>query len=74
MKESTFVIHHLDNGWDWPDIHDNDDAVIYCCEELDVPAELIEEVQCYAGAMKISLTPDRRYYREDWYVNLQRCA
>lgn len=74
MKETTFLIRRLDNGWDWPDIDNDDVATQYLCEELEVPEELIEEVECYAGAMKLSLVPDRRYMRDDWYVNLQRCA
>ena len=74
MKETTFVIRHLDNGWDWPDIANDDIAVQYLCEELEVPEELIEEVECYEGAMMLSLIPDRRYFREDWFVNLRRSA
>lgn len=74
MKETTFVIQHLDNGWDWPDIYSDEIAAEYFCEELEVPEELIESVECYEGAMMISLTPDRCYFREDWYVNLQRSA
>ena len=74
MKETTFMISHLDNGWGWPDIDSDDVAVEYLCEELEVPEELIEEVTCYEGAMKLSLVPGRRYMREDWYVNLLRSA
>ena len=74
MKETIFVIRQLGNGWDWPDIMDENDAAQYCREELDVPEEVIEEVECFKGAMRLSLVPDRRYFREDWYVNLQRSA
>lgn len=74
MKETTFLILNLDNGWEWQDIHNEDVAAEYLCEELDIPEELIEDVECYEKALKLSLVPDRRYYREDWFVNLQRCA
>lgn len=74
MKETTFVIRKLDNGWDWPDIYSEDVAVIYCCEELEVPEELIEEVSYTEESLHLSLVPDRSYYREDWFVNLQRTA
>lgn len=74
MKETTFLIRKLDNGWDWLDIYSEDVAVLYCCEELEVPEDLIEDVECFEGAMKLSLVPDRSYYREDWFVNLQRSA
>lgn len=74
MKETTFLIRKLDNGWDWLDIYSEDVATLYCCEELEVPEDLIEDVECFEGAMKLSLVPDRSYYREDWFVNLQRSA
>lgn len=74
MKETTFLIRNLDNGWDWLDIRDEADAAQYLCEELEVPEELIEDVECCGEALRLSLIRDRRYFREDWFVNLQRCA
>ncbi|WP_345985101.1 hypothetical protein WCX49_10815 [Sulfurimonas sp. HSL-1656] len=74
MKETTFVIHHLENGWGWPDIDCDEVAVEYLCEELEIPEELINEVHCGEGTMQLSLIPDRGYMRDDWYVNLMRCA
>jgi hypothetical protein len=74
VKETTFLIRCLDNGWEWLDIYSDDIAAEYLCEELEVPEELIESVECFNGAMRLSLVPDRRYMSEDWYVNLQRCA
>ncbi len=74
MKETIFLIRRLDNGWDWLDIHSDDIAVQYLCEELEVPEEVIEDVECFEGAMKLSLVRDVAYKREDWYVNLQRVA
>jgi hypothetical protein len=74
VKETTFLIRQLDNGWDWLDIYSDDVAVQYLCEELEVPEEVIEEVECFEGAMKLSLVRDTAYKREDWYVNLQRVA
>lgn len=74
MKETTFLIKCLDNGWDWLDIYSEEEAAIYCCEELEVPEELINEVEYLGNSIKLSLVPDRRYFREDWFVNLQRNA
>lgn len=74
MKETTFLIRRLDNGWDWLDILSEDVAALYLCEELDVPEECIEAVECFDGALRLSLLPGGRYQREDWYVNLQRVA
>lgn len=74
MNETTFVIKRLDNGWDWPDITDETAAELYCAEELEVPSELIEELYCVNDAIKLSLQRSREYFRDDWYVNLQRVA
>lgn len=74
MKETTFVIKELDNGWVWQDILDDDTAYVYCNEELEVPEECIEELQCYNEAIRISLHRDRRYFTDDWFVNLQRLS
>jgi hypothetical protein len=74
MKETTFVIKDLENGWVWQDIHDEDMAYLYCNEELEVPEEWIEELRCYNKAIQISLHRDRRYFTDDWFVNLQRLS
>ncbi|MDX1295006.1 MAG: hypothetical protein R3302_01990 [Sulfurimonadaceae bacterium] len=74
MKETTFVIEHLDNGWVWQDINDEDTAYLYCSEELEVPDEWIEELDCYREAIRISLHRDRSYFTDDWFVNLQRLS
>ena len=72
MKETTFIIKELDNGWVWQDISDEDTAQIYCSEELEVPGEWIEELECYNEAFRLSLHRSRHYVSDDWYVNLQR--
>ena len=74
MKETTFVIKDLDNGWVWQDIRDEDTAYLYCNEELEVPDNLIEELECYNEMIRISLYRDKRYFAEDWFVNLQRLS
>ncbi len=72
MKETTFVIKTLDFGWYWQDIVNEYDAEIYCSEELEVPQEWIEEVECFENSFKLSLHRSRSYFNEDWYVNLRR--
>lgn len=72
MNETTFLIKNLDNGWVWQDVADERDAEIYCCEELDIPEEWIEELECCNEAIRVSLRKNRSYFRDDWYVNLQR--
>lgn len=72
MSETTFVIKELDNGWYWDDIYATSDAEIYCVEELEVPDEFIEKVEVFNEAFRIQLQRSRSYFRDDWYVNLQR--
>jgi len=43
-----------------------------CENKLEIPQECIKKIECYDDAFKIYLTKSRTYYREDWYVNLQR--
>ena len=74
MKETTFVIQQLDNGWVWQDIHDEDTAYLYCNEELEVPEEWIDDLRCDHDSIRIELHRDRRYFSDDWYVNLQRLS
>lgn len=74
MKENIFLIRDLDNGWDWPDMYSNNDVEQYCLEELEVPEEHIDEVECLNDAFQLTLKRQRSYHNDDWYVNLIRCA
>lgn len=74
MSETTFVIDELENGWMWQDIMNEDDLLVYCTEELEVPDELIDALESYGDAFKVKLCRDRSYFTDDWYVNLQRLA
>ena len=74
MKDNIFLIHSLENGWSCPDIHGEDDAQLYCLEELEVPKEHIEDVRCYNEAFQLTLKRQKAYPNDDWYVNLIRCA
>ncbi len=74
MKDNVFVIRTLDNGWDWPDIDNESDIELYCCEELEVPEDLIDNVAYYDHAFQLTLKRAKSYRSDDWYVNLQRSA
>lgn len=74
MSETTFIINDLENGWMWQDMHSDEDLLLYCSEELEVPDELIEELEHFGNAFRVSLYRDRSYFNEDWFVNLQRVA
>ena len=43
-----------------------------CENELEIPENYIKKIECFKDAFKIYLQPSRRYYRDDWYVNLTR--
>ena len=74
MRDTEFVIKEFSNGWEWNDIVDEEVAQIFCEEELEVPSEYIDLLECHHQAIKLCLHRDKSYFREDWYVNLQRQA
>ena len=74
MKDNIFMIHSLDSGWDWPDMCSETDVELYCLEELEVPQEHIDDVAFLNNAFQLTLKRERSYHRDDWYVNLMRCA
>lgn len=74
MRDTVFVIKELDNGWTWHDIFSTDDIYGYCEEELEIPTESINSINCYENAFEVRLKKDRSMFREDWYVNLQRIS
>jgi len=74
MSETSFLINNLDYGWLWQDIADDDVAFMYCQDELEVPTELIESLEYTHDSIRLSLYRERSYFRDDWYVNLQRIA
>jgi len=74
MKDREFIIENLFNAWSWNDIIDESTALIFCQEELDVPLEYIDGLQCHHQSIKLVLCRDKTYRGEDWYVNLIRHA
>lgn len=49
-----------------------EDAKSICENELEIPEIFIKKIECYEDVFKVYLKNSRQYYREDWYVNLQR--
>ncbi len=74
MKDNIFMIHDLDEGWDWPDMYCAEDLEEYCLETLEVPHEHIDKVTYLNNAFELTLVRQRSYHNDDWYVNLQRTA
>lgn len=72
MHEREFTIYA--NNLDLEFYYDlNDSYAKSICEiDLEIPNECIKKIECYDDAFKIYLTRSRGYYRDDWYVNLQR--
>ncbi|MEA2090890.1 MAG: hypothetical protein U9O83_00825 [Campylobacterota bacterium] len=46
----------------------------YIMEDLEVPEEYIESLKINDRYVNIKLSPTKRYFNDDWYVNLQRVA
>ena len=44
----------------------------YLLEELEVPKECLESFKLCNDYIDIKLTPAKKYFNDDWYVNLQR--
>ena len=74
MKDREFIIKELFNGWNFNDIINEEIALTFCEEELEVPCEYIDMLECQDRAIKLLLRRDRSYWRDDWYVNLKREA
>jgi len=51
---------------------DDEYAHSICENELEIPTECIQKIKCYDDVFKIYLTKSRKYFSDDWYVNLQR--
>jgi len=46
----------------------------YLVEDLEVPQECIDSLNIYDNYVNIKLNPKKRYFNDDWYVNLQRVS
>jgi len=44
----------------------------YVIEDLEVPEDCIESLKIFDSHVNIKLSPSKRYFNDDWYVNLQR--
>ena len=71
---TRFTIKELDNGWGWPDIETTSDGVCFCEEELEIPRQFLKEIQLYEDEMQVTLSRDKSYVHDDWYVNLSRIS
>jgi len=44
----------------------------YLLEDLEVPYEYLESFKIHDDFINIKLSPAKKYFNDDWYVNLQR--
>ncbi|MBU0719852.1 hypothetical protein KJ877_00775 [bacterium] len=72
MLEREFIVRADSNGLELYDYLDVECAKSICENELEIPEECIKKIECYDNAFKIYLAKSRRYYSDDWYINLQR--
>jgi hypothetical protein len=46
----------------------------YVLEELEIPQEYIKSLDIQEDAINVKLSSGRKYFNDDWYVNLQRVS
>ncbi|MCW8838880.1 MAG: hypothetical protein OQK11_09290 [Thiovulaceae bacterium] len=72
MLERTFTIDAYNEELEIFDYLDVNCAQSICENNLEIPQEYISKISCNDDTFTIYLADSRSYYREDWYVNLQR--
>ncbi len=71
---TRFKIKDLEDTWQWPDIKTENDGKNFCAEELEIPYEYLKAINLYHEELHLTLRRDKRYIRDDWYVNLTRIS
>lgn len=74
MKTREFIINTDNLDIDCNDYLSNDLVEEYLVEDLEVPQDCIESLNIYDSYVNIKLTPTKKYFNDDWYVNLQRVS
>ena len=64
MKSREFTIK--------TEIYDESLIEDYIFEDLEVPEDCVESLQISDSYVNIKLSSNKRYFNDDWYVNLQR--
>ncbi|MBD3823654.1 MAG: hypothetical protein IE916_04005 [Epsilonproteobacteria bacterium] len=72
MQERQFIVRANGEDLEFYDDLDENYAQSICENELEIPSELIKKIECFKDAFRVHLKNSRNYYRDDWYVNLQR--
>lgn len=72
MSEREFTVNIDNDELEICESLDDDYAQDVCENNLEIPNSCIQKIECYDDAFKVYLTKSRKYYRDDWYVNLRR--
>jgi hypothetical protein len=72
MLEREFEVDIYNEEFEYCNNLDYEYAQSVCENNLEIPSEHIKDIECFDDSFKVYLTKSRSYYREDWYVNLQR--
>ena len=74
MKTREFILSTENFDLDY-DTSLNMDLIQECiAEDLEIPSECIESLNICDEYVNIKLSKSKRYFNDDWYVNLQRVA
>lgn len=74
MKTREFIITTDNLDLDYVTDLSIDVLEEYVTEDLEVPEDCIESLNIYDNYVNIKLNPTKRYFNDDWYVNLQRVS
>ena len=72
MKTREFIIKTESLELDYDCKLNNNLIEEYIFEDLEVPLECIESMNIANDYVNIKLSSSKRYFNDDWYVNLQR--
>jgi hypothetical protein len=72
MLERIFTVDASNEELEVFESLDADCAHSICENHLEIPEEYINKISCSEDKFTVYLANSRSYYREDWYVNLQR--
>ncbi|WP_373071363.1 hypothetical protein [Sulfurimonas sp.] len=72
MLERVFTIDAQNEELEVYEYLDHDCAHSICENHLEIPEEYISKIRCKDDCFTVYLSNSRTYYRDDWYVNLQR--
>lgn len=74
MKTREFTISAQNLEFDYDFTMASNILQEFIIEDLEIPQECLKSFDIDDENFKIKLSPGRRYFNDDWYVNLQRVS